>query len=76
LRSFVVRFKNQVANVKELASAMRLDKRLKMLGLDQNHVEVLLDNVAEHCFKKGITTEEFTNNVNEVTRISNKIECL
>jgi glutaredoxin 2 len=74
LRSYVVSVKNQGTNIRELASAMRLDKRLKKLGMDQNQVEVFLDNVAEHCFKKGMTTEQFINNVNEVTRVSNNIE--
>ena len=45
-----------------------------MLGLDHNQVDVLLDNVAEYCFKKGMTIEEFINNVTEVTRLSLNIE--
>jgi hypothetical protein len=45
-----------------------------MLGLDHNQVDVLLDNVAEYCFKKGMSIEKFINNVTEVTRLSLNIE--
>ena len=54
------------------ASAMRLDKRLKKLDLDQEQVEVFLNNIPGHCFRRGMTTEEFINNVNEITRVSSK----
>jgi hypothetical protein len=27
----------------------------------------------EYCFKKGMTTEEFINNINEVSRVSSRI---
>jgi hypothetical protein len=74
LRTYVVSVKNQGANIKELASLMRLDNRFNELGLDQSQVEVFLDNVAEHCFKKEMTTQEFINNIDEVTRVSRNIK--
>jgi transcriptional regulator len=74
LISYVVNIKNQGADVKQLASAMRLGKRLKKLSLDENQVEDFLDDVAEHCFRKGMSTAEFINEVNEVARVSSKIE--
>ena len=46
LRAYVVSVKNQGANIKELASLMRLDKRLNELGPDQSQVGVFLENVA------------------------------
>jgi hypothetical protein len=53
---------------------MRLDKRLQNLDVDQEQIEVFLDNIAEHCFKKGMTPKEFINNVSETARVSGKIK--
>lgn len=39
LRGYVVYVKSQGADIKQLASALRLDKRLKKLDLDQEQVE-------------------------------------
>jgi hypothetical protein len=37
-----------------------------MLGLDHNQVDVLLDNVAEYCFKKGMDKQKELNKLREI----------
>ena len=44
-----------------------------MLGLDQNQVDLLLDSVAEYCFKKGMTIDLIIDKQKELNKLKEEI---
>jgi glutaredoxin 2 len=68
----------------QLLQGMARDMMAKNVGISKgttkpprwirSKLKLFLDNIAEYCFKKGMTAEEFINSVNETTRVSSKIK--
>jgi hypothetical protein len=49
-----------------LSSSIRIKNKLVEMGLNEDQVETLIENINIHCFKHGLTGEEFLNIVNNV----------
>jgi hypothetical protein len=58
--------------IDQFGSAIRLAKRLEKLNLNPEQIESFLDNIDEHCFKKGTETEVFVKKVVDVSNLSSK----
>jgi hypothetical protein len=33
------------------------------MGINEDHIESLIENINIHCFKRGLTAEEFINTI-------------
>jgi hypothetical protein len=56
------------------AHSIRLKNKLDEMGLNEDQVETLIENINIHCFKHGLTAEEFLNIVNKVCGLSDNLE--
>jgi predicted nuclease with TOPRIM domain len=44
------------------------------MGINEDQIETLIENINIHCFKRGLTAEEFFNNVDKVCALSENLE--
>jgi hypothetical protein len=56
-----------------LANSIRLKKRWDDMGLNEDQIESLIENINIHCFKRGLTGEEFINIINKTVVLSQKL---
>ena len=43
------------------------------MGLNEDQIDSLIENINTHCYKRGLTAEEFVNTVNKVSALSENI---
>jgi hypothetical protein len=70
LREFVVALKNEVGDIKKLASAIRHLRVLESHNLTEEQIESLIMNAINHCFKKGVSLEKFIEEVDKVSKLA------
>ena len=44
------------------------------MGVSEDKIDSLIDNANTHCFKRGLTGEEYFNNVDKVCALSDNLE--
>jgi hypothetical protein len=44
------------------------------MGVNEDQVDSLIDNANTHCFKRGLTGEEYFSNVDKVCALSDNLE--
>src|SRR5215212_1194329 len=73
LREVAIVLKNYDLDLSIFASSIRLQKRLDETGLNEDQIESLIENINIHCFKHGLTIEEFVNIINKIVAFSQKL---
>ena len=73
LREVALVIKNDDLDLSVLANSIRLKKKLDDMGLNEDQIESLIENINIHCFKRGLTGEEFINTINKTVVLSQKL---
>jgi transcriptional regulator with XRE-family HTH domain len=73
LREVAIIVKNYDLDLSVFASSIRLQKRLDEMGLNEDQIESLIENINTYCFKHGLTIEEFVNIINKVSALSENL---
>jgi hypothetical protein len=74
LREVAVKLKKENLDLNHFASSVRLKKILDSLGLMEEKVELLIEQVNTYCFKHGITGKEFVSKVDEICSILDNVD--
>jgi hypothetical protein len=74
LREFVIAVKKEAGGIKQLATAARLQRFLESHNLDGERIESLISVISSQCFKKGISVQEFVENVNNVSDLADRTD--
>jgi hypothetical protein len=72
LREVALVIKNDDIDLSILAYSIRLKKKLDDMGINEDQIESLIENINIHCFNRGLTGEEFINIINKVVVFSQK----
>jgi transcriptional regulator with XRE-family HTH domain len=70
LREVALVLKKEDLDLSVLASSIRLQKRLDQMDLNEDQIESLIETINIHCFKRGLSAEEFVNIINKVVALS------
>ena len=73
LREVAILLKKGELDLFERASSIRLKKKMDNMGLNEDQIDSLIENINTHCYKRGLTAEEFVNTVNKVSALSENI---
>jgi hypothetical protein len=73
LREVALVIKNDDLDLSVLANSIRLKKKMDDMGLNEDQIESLIENINIHCFKRGLTGEEFINIINKIVVLSQKL---
>ena len=73
LREVAILLKRGELDLFERASSNRLKKKMDNMGLNEDQIDFLIENINTHCYKRGLTAEEFVNTVNKVSALSENI---
>ena len=65
LREIALRIKKEDLDVNDFSSAVRLKKVLDRIGLPEEKMELLLEEIAVHCFRRGMGEKEFVSRIDE-----------
>jgi hypothetical protein len=57
-----------------LASSIRIKNKLDEMSLNEDQIDSLIDNGNIHCFKRGLTGEEYFNIVDKVCALTDNLE--
>jgi transcriptional regulator with XRE-family HTH domain len=74
LREVALVLKKYDFDLSVLASSIRIKNKLDEMGLNEDQIDSLIDNGNIHCFKRGLTGEEYFNNVDKVCALSDNLE--
>jgi hypothetical protein len=74
LREVALILKKYGLDLSVFAHSIRLKNKLDEMGLNEDQVETLIENINIHCFKHGLTGEEFLNIVNNVCALLDNLE--
>ena len=74
LREVAIIVKKYDLDLSILASSIRIKNKLDEMGISEDQVDSLIDNANTHCFKRGLTGEEYFNNVDKVCALSDNLE--
>ena len=74
LREVAIVLKRENLQVDLLPNSVRLRMRLEKMGLNEEQVDSLIDAIDEHCFRHGITVEQFVSIIQEISSLSDKVE--
>jgi hypothetical protein len=74
LREVAILLKEEELDLDVFASSIRLKKKMDEMGINEDQIETLIENVNIHCFKRGLSAEEFVNTVNKVCALSDRLE--
>jgi 4-hydroxy-L-threonine phosphate dehydrogenase PdxA len=72
IESILSRVPSNPSDLSVLAYSIRLKKKLDDMGINEDQIESLIENINIHCFKRGLTGEEFINIINKVVVFSQK----
>jgi DNA-binding transcriptional MerR regulator len=73
IRELAVMLKREGVDVKSFASSIRLQRKLDEKGLSEEQIESFMENVDVHCFRSGLTPEEFVNTINKISVLSDNL---
>ncbi|HEX6028069.1 MAG TPA: hypothetical protein VFY64_03415 [Nitrososphaeraceae archaeon] len=73
LREVAILRKKEELDLFELAFSIRIKKKMDDMGLNEDQIDTLLENINIHCFKRGLSAEEFVNTINKVSALSENI---
>ena len=74
LREIAFIIKNNGLSLDFVASSIRLKKILEENGLHEEQIEMFIEKIEVHCFKRGLNVDEFTNLVNKLSDISDNLD--
>jgi hypothetical protein len=74
LRAVAIIIKKYGLDLSVLASSIRIKNKLDKMGVNEDQIDSLIDNANTHCFKRGLTGEEYFNNVDKVCALSANLE--
>ena len=74
LREVAVKLKKENLDLNHFASSVRLKKILDRLGLMEEKVELLIEQVNTYCFKHGISGKGFVSKVDEICSILDNVD--
>ena len=74
LREVALVLKKYDLDLSVFAHSIRLKNKLDEMGLNEDQVETLIENINIYCFKRGLTGEEFLNIVNNVCALLDNLE--
>ena len=74
LRAVALVLKKYGLDLSVLASSIRIKNKLDEMGLNEDQVETLIENINIYCFKHGLTGEKFLNIVNNVCALLDNLE--
>ena len=70
LRAVAIIVKKNGLDLSVLASSIRIKNKLDEMGLNEDQVETLIENININCFKHGLRGEQFLNIVNNVSYLA------
>ena len=73
LRGIAILLMKEELDLDVFASSIRLKKKMDDIGLNEDQIESLIEKINIHCFKRGLTAEEFFNNVDKVCALSGNL---
>jgi transcriptional regulator with XRE-family HTH domain len=74
LRQTALVLKKHDLNLSVFASSIRIKNKLDGMGVNEDKIDSLIDNANTHCFKRGLTADEYFNNVDKVCALSENLE--
>ncbi|HZA64171.1 MAG TPA: hypothetical protein VE573_14950, partial [Nitrososphaeraceae archaeon] len=74
LRQGVLVLKKHDLNLSVFAPSIRIKNKLDKMGVSEDKIDSLIDNSNIHCFKRGLTADEYFNNVDKVCTLSENLE--
>jgi hypothetical protein len=74
LREVAILLKKEELDLDVFGSSIRLKKKMDEMGINEDQIETLIENVNIHCFKRGLSAEEFVNTINKVSALSDRLE--
>jgi transcriptional regulator with XRE-family HTH domain len=73
LRGVAILLKKEELDLDVFACSIRIKKKMDEMGINEDHIESLIENINIHCFKRGLTAEEFVNTINRVSASSENL---
>jgi transcriptional regulator with XRE-family HTH domain len=73
LRGVAILLKKEELDLDVFACSIRIKKKMDEMGINEDHIESLIENINIHCFKRGLTAEEFVNTINKVSASSENL---
>jgi transcriptional regulator with XRE-family HTH domain len=73
LREVALVLKNEDLDLSVFASSIRIKKKLDDMDLSEDQVESLIEISNIHCFKRGLSAEEFVNIIDRISTLSKKL---
>src|SRR5215212_701222 len=73
LREVALLLKNKDLDLVVLADSIRLKKKLDDMDLNEDQIESLIEISNIHCFKRGLSAEEFVNIINKAVALSQNL---
>ena len=74
LREVTIVLKKEELDLPVHACSIRIKKKMDEMGINEDHTESLIENIDIHCFKRGLTADEYFNNVDKVCTLSENLE--
>jgi transcriptional regulator with XRE-family HTH domain len=74
LRAVALVLKKHDSNLSVFAPSIRIKNKLDEMGVSEDKIDSLIDNSNIHCFKRGLTADEYFNNVDKVCALSDNLE--
>jgi hypothetical protein len=74
LREVAILLKKEELDLDVFGSSIRLKKKMDEMGINEDQIETLIENVNIHCFKRGLSAEKFVNTINKVSALSDRLE--
>ena len=74
LREVALVLKKYDLDLSVFASSVRIKNKLVEMDLNEDQLETLIENINIHCFKHGLTGEEFLDIVNNVCSLLDNLE--
>ena len=74
LRQVALVLKKNDLDLSTFAASIRIKNKLDEMGVNEDQIDSLIDNANTHCFKRGLTGEEYFNNVDKVCALSDNLE--
>ena len=65
LREIALMIKKEDLDVRQFSSAVRLKKLLDRIELPEEKMELLIEEIAVHCFRRGMGEKEFVSRIDE-----------
>jgi chromosome segregation ATPase len=74
LRQVALVLKKYGWNLSVFAPSVRIKNKLDEMDVSEDKIDSLIDNANTHCFKRGLTADEYFNNVDKVCALSENLE--